>query len=114
MFILLSCIIFLSHYILNDVRSAWQTDKARKGKFQAKRSVQQRPQQSSSEGDGNTNSNDIDNNDNDQPQRLCTQQIDNVIVSYTVGKSDQLNIDERSEGSGAEDVVVVNTISFIE
>ena len=105
-----------------DVRSAWQTDKARKGKFQAERSVrlggggqqQQRPQQSGSEGDDNNmNSNDIDNNDNDQPQRLCTQQIDNVLVSYTVGKSDQ-HIDERSEGSGAEDVVVVHTISFIE
>ena len=43
---------------------------------------------------------------------LCTQQIDNVLVSYTVGKSEH-NIDERSEGSGAEDVVVVHTISFI-
>lgn len=101
-----------------DVRSAWQTDKARKGKFQAERSVRlgggggQGQQQR--EGDDNTNINDVDINDDDRPQRLCTQQIDNVLVSYTIGKSDQHNIDERSEGSGAEDVVVVHTISFIE
>jgi tRNA (Thr-GGU) A37 N-methylase len=117
----------LEHCIIDtlssDVRSAWQTDKARRGKFQAERSVRlggggpqrQQQQQCDSEGDDNNTNSNVDNNndDDDQPQRLCTQQIDNVLVSYTIGKSDQ-HIDECSEGSGAEDVVVVHTISFIE
>jgi hypothetical protein len=75
-----------------DVRSAWQTKKAREGKSQAERAsrVQGDYMEGSSE---------------------CTQQLDNLLIRYTVSQPDTQNRDE-SEGSGAEDIVLVHSIEL--
>jgi hypothetical protein len=97
-----------------DVRSAWQTGKARGGKFQAERSRRlagngATAAVAAAQDDGGTG-NDV--GDDDRP-RLCTQQIDNLLVGYTIEERRSGCMDERSAGSGAEDVVVVRSISHI-
>jgi tRNA-Thr(GGU) m(6)t(6)A37 methyltransferase TsaA len=81
-----------------DVRSQWQTQKARKGKSQAERAA--RLQQVISE--------DV------IPSKAaeCTQQIDNLLIRYTVAETAET---ERptSEGSGAEDSVTVTSIQLM-
>ena len=129
-----------------DVRSAWQTKKAREGKFQAERSS--RVKEWSGKADDSTTHNNASGSDDSEEKRdneskkkkssegsqLCTQQIDNLLVRYTieepgsalyregVNAEDNNNndgggrgcvVDERSMGSGAEDIVVVHTISFL-
>lgn len=113
-----------------DVRSAWQTKKARKGKFQAERSSRLNndgtkngddPLSSTSDnimGGGEQKSSGANNN-----KRMCTQQIDNLLVQYTIeepgsalyqeGMKSDAVADERSMGSGAEDIVVVHSISLL-
>jgi tRNA (Thr-GGU) A37 N-methylase len=88
-----------------DVRSAWQTKKARNGKFQAERSSRVKDWK----GD-NTSINEEEKNP------LCSQQIDNLLLKYTIeepGSALMGTLDERSRGSGAEDVVVVHNISLM-
>ncbi|KAL7530469.1 hypothetical protein ACHAWF_003386 [Thalassiosira exigua] len=83
-----------------DVRSAWQTRKARRGKFQAERSGRV----------GKCKAND---GARESEVQLCTQQVDGLLVRYSIIEPGSAPSDERSEGSGAEDVVVVHTISFL-
>jgi tRNA (adenine37-N6)-methyltransferase len=75
-----------------DVRSAWQTKKAREGKSQAERA-------SRVQGDYTEGSSE------------CTQQLDNLLIRYTVSQPGTQNRDE-SEGSGAEDTVLVHSIEL--
>lgn len=87
-----------------DVRSAWQTKKARKGKFQAERSSRVKDWK----GDAAV--------DEREESPHCSQQIDNLLLKYTIeapGSALMGTLDERSKGSGAEDVVVVHSISMI-
>jgi len=93
-----------------DVRSAWQTRKARDGKFQAERSSRVKEWK----GEGGTDKKDtVDQNNSN----FCTQQIDNLLVQYTIEEPGsayhEKEVDERSIGSGAEDIVVVHYISLI-
>ena len=93
-----------------DVRSAWQTKKARKGKFQAERSSRLPTI--------NTNSNEQQS----QEQSLCTQQIDNLLIKYTVQQSDFNNTTTKptdamiinTDGSGADDLVFIQEIELIQ
>ena len=82
---------------------------ARDGKFQAERSSRVREWK----GDGNTDKKDVV----DQSSSFCTQQIDNLLVQYTIEEPGsayhEKEVDERSIGSGAEDIVVVHSISLI-
>lgn len=118
-----------------DVRSAWQTKKARKGKFQAERSSRLKEWKGSNGNDGSSGNTtnamaggSVDalpaNDGAKSGGRLCTQQIDNLLVQFTIeepgsilyneseiGKSSL--VDERSKGSGAQDIVVVHAISLI-
>jgi hypothetical protein len=92
-----------------DVRSAWQTKKARKGKFQAERSSRVKDWKESNATVG------IDAN-GDSASNFCSQQIDNLLLKYTIeepGSALMGTLDERSKGSGAEDIVVVHSISII-
>jgi tRNA-Thr(GGU) m(6)t(6)A37 methyltransferase TsaA len=92
-----------------DVRSAWQTKKARKGKFQAERSSRVKDWKESNATVG------IDAN-GDSAFNFCSQQIDNLLLKYTIeepGSALMGTLDERSKGSGAEDIVVVHSISII-
>ena len=138
------------HELLSvDVRSAWQTKKAREGKFQAERSSRVK-EWSGKADDGDATTHDNANGSDDSEEKrdneskkkkssegsqLCTQQIDNLLVRYTieepgsvlyregVNAEDNNNddggggrggvVDERSMGSGAEDIVVVHTITFL-
>lgn len=73
-----------------DVRSSYQTKKVRKGKSQAERSkrVQTKVSEESTQ---------------------CTQQIDNVLVYFSVQPASSV-VRLTSEGSGAEDTVFVSKI----
>ncbi len=127
-----------------DVRSVWQTAKARRGEFQAERSQRLSVLKSSSStttipndkkeevGAGGTRLM-VEGNDGGMIE-CCTQQIDNLLVHYTIagpttstststsaaagtdtnGSDTMMSAtDERSLGSGAEDSVVVVSISLI-
>lgn len=94
-----------------DVRSAWQTKKARKGKFQAEKSSRVKEWK----GENITTAGTHDD-DNKESNPLCTQQLDNLIIQYTIEAPDSTlvgTLDERSKGSGAEDIVVIHSISII-
>jgi tRNA (Thr-GGU) A37 N-methylase len=100
-----------------DVRSAWQTGKARVGRSQAERSRRLAGRTAGTttardDDDGAiAGGGDADDDCRRSRPRLCTQQIDNLLVGYTVEGC--AAADERSAGSGAEDVVVVHAISLI-
>ena len=102
-----------------DVRSAWQTKKARKGKFQAERAnriKQVHTESQSSTVDKTSAATDGDIN-------LCTQQIDNLLIKYSV-KSATTDAPQcelppvaaspiNTDGSGADDQVIVQAIELI-
>lgn len=79
-----------------DVRSSFQTKKAREGKSQAERS------------------NRLKDVDLGEPAAsdICTQQLDNLLIQYTV---DEAANRKRlsSEGSGAEDTVTIVSIQLL-
>jgi tRNA-Thr(GGU) m(6)t(6)A37 methyltransferase TsaA len=78
-----------------DVRSSFQTQKAREGKFQAERAKR------------------LQNVSTGLAKNICTQQLDNLLIQYTVEETtDHKRL--SSEGSGAEDVVSVTSIQLLE
>jgi len=97
-----------------DVRSSWQTKKARKGKSQAEKSIrvngvikdenkqvlENKPAQSHSEDDIST---------------MCTQQLDNLLIKYTIDivNKEIPNSTVNTDGSGADDIVTVRDIEPI-
>ena len=97
-----------------DVRSAWQTRKARGGRSQAERSGRLGGR-GGKKGDGDGSAGDGVRAE----EGLCSQQIDNMLVQYAIeepggeGGEGARGVDERSRGSGAEDRVVVHSISLI-
>jgi len=88
-----------------DVRSKWQTNKARQGNFKAERSNRLQQQELST--DSGRAASSFSNDDND----TCTQQIDNLLVRFTVQDAGTVRR-EASLGSGAEDVVFVHSIEL--
>jgi tRNA-Thr(GGU) m(6)t(6)A37 methyltransferase TsaA len=79
-----------------DVRSSHQTKKVRKGNFQAERSAR------------------MEDKDAAQApiQNICTQQLDNLLIQYTVTEAADRQ-SSQSEGSGAEDAVSVKSIQLL-
>jgi tRNA-Thr(GGU) m(6)t(6)A37 methyltransferase TsaA len=86
-----------------DVRSAWQTNKARDSKFQAERAGRIRDVLSENSAPDSAPANDSEQ---------CTQQLDNLLIYYTVQAPEQ-HARNTSEGSGAEDIVHVNSIQLL-
>jgi hypothetical protein len=87
-----------------DVRSAWQTKKARLGQFQAERSKRLTADKESSSSEALV-----------APAHapgVCTQQLDNLLISYTIDEAETVQRKE-SAGSGAEDIVSVRSISLL-
>jgi tRNA-Thr(GGU) m(6)t(6)A37 methyltransferase TsaA len=78
-----------------DVRSNFQTKKAREGKSQAERAKRLQ---------GATGS---------AAAGVCTQQLDNLLIEYTVRESPN-HKRSSSVGSGAEDMVTVSSIKLLE
>ena len=105
-----------------DVRSAWQTQKARMGQSHAERAQRiQRTWVSVS----NTNNKNYYNSSNSHSSyasvssvetsdtnSYCTQQIDNLLIRYTVDSPNE-TLCEASQGSGAEDTVTVHSIQWL-
>lgn len=88
-----------------DVRSRHQTNKARLGLSRAEKADRIQQQQ--------LQRNDVSSQSNEVNDDVCTQQIDNLLVSFTVTEAERM---ERAEsiGSGAEDVVIVRSIRLID
>lgn len=108
-----------------DVRSAWQTGKARTGKFQAERAGRIREVLTSPDAENITDSTNIkkkkeDNSDSvisgnnaleTMEETWCTQQIDNLLIKYSANAPDgQSSADPVTKGSGAQDSVLVHVI----
>lgn len=100
-----------------DVRSAWQTGKARKGKFQAEKSSRLR-ETSMNVGKDITPE---EEGEGKGKEVFCTQQIDNLLIKYTVKRRDDLDEIDAStnsdnintHGSGADDLVFIHEINLI-
>ena len=92
-----------------DVRSQWQTQKARRGNFKAERAQRLQPQDVESSAAVTPAT-----TDDDDGGDACTQQIDNLLVRFRVSETTTDTLQrEASAGSGAEDVVVVQSIQLI-
>ena len=88
-----------------DVRSRHQTTKVRSGLSRAEKANRIQQQQQVPQHDSTLPTNYVDDDE-------CTQQIDNLLVSFTVTEAE---CTERAEsiGSGAEDIVIVRSIRLI-
>jgi hypothetical protein len=88
-----------------DVRSQWQTGKARKGKYQAERAHRLNMCTPTSKGDVTAGC---------QSTGECSQQLDNLLIRYQVKQANSQDLQRQtSQGSGAEDFIVVNSIALI-
>ena len=112
-----------------DVRSSFQTKKARKGKFQAERAIRVSDILSSStsmNGDGGGNKGNGENGNNNQPcpksamtKKICTQQLDHLLIKYSVeeakeeGRNTSTSAAVDTSGSGADDTIIVQEIELI-
>ena len=87
-----------------DVRSEWQTKKARQGNSQADRAARVK----------NVLTPAVPSNSTavSRSQLLCTQQLDNLLIHYSVDAPSSSNR-AASQGSGAEDVVTVHSIQLL-
>jgi hypothetical protein len=86
-----------------DVRSPWQTNKARRGNSKAERAQRLQPT-------GET-SNQAQQTETSTPL-MSTQQLDNMLLYYSV-KAPSETVLSTSQGSGAEDVVTVHSIHLM-
>lgn len=103
----------ISQVLAIDVRSKWQTGKARKGKFQAEKAkrVKSVTDKGNSIDGGATNSAAVDNDDDNV---LCTQQLDNLLIKYSIRAPEETGKDDEvTRGSGANDVVEVREIEVL-
>ena len=107
---MLSCIV---EVLAMDVRSSFQTKKARKGNYHAERAqriTQKKPSQ-----DNGTMTLEPDLTGAAESRiNTCTQQLDNLLLHYTVNEAAQLQRPETSEGSGAEDQVCVTSVEYLQ
>jgi tRNA (adenine37-N6)-methyltransferase len=87
-----------------DVRSSWQTSKARVGKSQAERADRIQHAMVTTPMSSFHSS--------DSTDQMCSQQLDNLLIHYSVNQPDKINR-EASKGSGAEDVVTVQSIQLL-
>eukprot|EP00957_Ditylum_brightwellii_P192337 14641929-Ditylum_brightwellii.AAC.1 len=103
-----------------DVRSTYQTGKARKGKSQAERAKRL------SDITTTAATLPVDHDTaKEQEKQWCTQQLDNLLIKYTVQEPQQLKeentndntenkVDDAAKGSGSTDSVLVQSILLIQ
>ena len=92
-----------------DVRSAYQTSKARSGKSQAERAERVRTVMATT----TTLPSGIDNQEaTETDKHWCSQQLDNLLIHYSVDAPEETSR-ETSQGSGAEDFVTVHSLQLI-
>lgn len=93
-----------------DVRSKWQTRKARKGKFQAERAGRVKGVMGDPVKAG------IREQEQNAPVggKLCTQQLDNLLIKYSISAPDGSSGDAVPLGSGANDFVDVRSVQLLD
>lgn len=91
-----SCI---KEVLASDVRSSYQTKKARKGRSQAERALKKKSTHPIKEGTESTI----------EKPKMCTQQLDNLLIHFSVIESDRM---EYTPGinSGCDDRVLIHKI----
>ena len=105
-----------------DVRSSFQTRKARTGRSQADRAERVRNKfeietTATKDDDGAAAEQEVETNDvpalvqEIQEKRMCTQQLDNLLINYNV--KEVATKREQSNNSGAEDTIVVESIELL-
>ena len=109
---MLACIV---EVLAMDVRSSFQTKKARNGKYQAERAnrMKEKKSQSNPGVEGPTSIATEVTSTSAAETSECTQQLDNLLLHYTVTEAAQLQR-STSEGSGAEDQVCVTSIEHLQ
>ena len=107
----------LEEVLSMDVRSAYQTTKARQGKSQAERSLRLQstpPRKSPLKKQPKSRADDHHSVGVERSSSsFCTQQIDNLLVHFDVRKAVTIQR-SSSEGSGAEDHVVVTSVQLMD
>lgn len=91
-----------------DVRSSFQTQKTRKGKFQAERAKRVQAKFGLQNENDNTNKQTTVN----ETEVFCTQQLDNLMIEYQVQETEKPKRG-ASGNSGAEDLIVVRNIRIL-
>ena len=100
----------ISQVLAIDVRSKWQTGKARKGKFQAERAKRVKEVMNKD----NATEDKAGEVDEDDEELLCTQQLDNLLIKYSIrAPKDDGQKDEVTFGSGANDTIEVRAIELL-
>jgi len=97
-----------------DVRSAWQTGKARTGKSQAEKSI--RVKQVLKDNVARVVDNEEGQIDSSVCNpKMCTQQLDNLLIKYTIDLVDneKTKSSVNTDGSGADDMVTVRDTDLI-
>mmetsp|Transcript_26245 Transcript_26245/g.39730 ORF Transcript_26245/g.39730 Transcript_26245/m.39730 type:complete len:575 (+) Transcript_26245:218-1942(+) len=87
-----SILLCIEEVLAVDVRSSWQTKKVRNARSQAERSSRLGGEPGKTE--------------------VCTQQLDQLLLSYTVEQPMSPLKSSASRGSGAEDIVTVHSIEL--
>jgi len=80
-----------------DVRSSFQTKKAREGRFKAERAERIKNMKASGVA---------------SVEDICTQQLDNLLIRYKVEEASDLKR-STSQGSGAEDIITVVSVELL-
>ena len=99
-----------------DVRSSFQTKKARKGKFQAERAIRVSNVVPDPKTRQNLQSSEVEQSKN-QDKNICTQQLDRLLITYTVEANDDNDECKESavdtSGSGADDKIFVIKVELM-
>lgn len=104
----------ISQVLAIDVRSKWQTGKARKGKFQAEKAKRVKSVMDKGNPIDNGAANSAGSDSNDDDNVLCTQQLDNLLIKYSIRAPEGAGKDDEvTQGSGANDVVEVREIEVL-
>jgi tRNA-Thr(GGU) m(6)t(6)A37 methyltransferase TsaA len=95
-----------------DVRSKWQTSKARKGKSRAETASRVKEAKQT---DDTVTATKTEESVTEKTAKICTQQLDNLLIKFRVqeGKLDSEDCAVDTQGSGADDSILVLGIEFI-
>ncbi|KAL7580993.1 hypothetical protein ACA910_005806 [Epithemia clementina (nom. ined.)] len=91
-----------------DVRSQWQTSKARSGKSQAERADRLKQLETCDVGQVG-----LSDSEHTSGDGCCTQQLDNLLIRFQVQQAKSEGLEQQSSSnSGAEDFVLVTSIQL--
>lgn len=105
----------ISEVLAVDVRSRFQTNKVRKGKFKAEHTDRVKSMSSNDVHIGVENVKSTVSVNDDLDDDISTQQIDRLLVKYSVRQHMQQEIESSidTDGSGADDTIDIIAIEFV-